>query len=90
MFNVDVLNIRVLDFYNFFFMVLVKFFKVFQLDFLKKGYFFYFFMSVNNLYYVGIYFFVEIYGFYVMLVEGRFEFYKWYESKIVDNVVFDF
>lgn len=40
--------------------------------------------------YVGFYFFVEIYGLDVMMVEGRKEFYVWYDFKIDSKVVFDF
>lgn len=40
--------------------------------------------------YVGFYFFVEIYGLDVMMVEGRKEFYVWYDFKIDSKVEFDF
>lgn len=90
MFNVDALNIRVLDSYNFLPMALAKLPKAFQLDSLKKGYFPHFFTSANNLNYVGTYPPAETYGPHAMSVEGRLEFYKWYESKIADNAVFDF
>lgn len=70
MFNVSILQIRVIDFFNFLLMVLVKLFDVFQFEFLVKGYFLYFFISKENLNYVGLYFFVEMYGFDGMFIEG--------------------
>lgn len=90
MFNISGFQIRVIDLFNFLLMVLVKFFKVFQLESLVKGFFFYFFICQVNWNYVGFYLFVEIYGLNVMLIEGRKECYKWYEFKVSNGEVFDF
>lgn len=88
MFGVSGFQICVIDFFNFLFMVLVKFFEVFQLEFLVKGFFLYFFMCEVNWKYVGFYLFVEVYGFNVMLLKGREVFYWWYEIKVGE--IFDF
>lgn len=90
MFNVGQLNIRVLDSFNFLPMALGKLPKAFQLDSLKKGYFPHFFTSVANLTYVGSYPPAETYGPDGMTVEGRKEFYRWYDNQVASGAVFDF
>lgn len=55
MFNVSILQIRVIDSFNFSPMALAKLPDAFQLEFLAKGYFPHFFTSKENLNYVGPY-----------------------------------
>lgn len=90
MFNVSILQIRVIDSFNFSPMALAKLPDAFQLEFLAKGYFPHFFTSKENLNYVGPYPPVEMYGPDGMSIEGREKFYRWYQEKIDNREVFDF
>jgi hypothetical protein len=90
MFHVSGLQIRVIDSFNFLPMTLAKLPKAFQLNSLAKGYFPHFFTSRANQNYVGPYPPVETYGPNAMSVEGRKEFYRWYEGKVSGGEVFDF
>lgn len=90
MFNVSGLQIRVIDSFNFLPMALARLPKAFQLESLAKGYFPHFFTCRANLNYVGPYPPAETYGPNGMSVEGRKEFYRWYESRVALGEVFDF
>lgn len=90
MFNVSILQIRVIDSFNFLPMALAKLPDAFQLESLAKGYFPHFFTSKENLNYVGPYPPVEMYGPDGMSIEGREKFYRWYQEKIDNREVFDF
>jgi hypothetical protein len=91
MFNVNHVQIRVLDSVNFLPMALAKLPKAFQLESLKKGHFpHFFFTSLEHLDFVGPYPPVSTYGPDGMSVEGRREFFRWYDDKVQSQAVFDF
>lgn len=90
MFNISGLHIRVIDSFNFLPMALAKLPKAFQLESLAKRFFPHFFTCQANRNYVGSYPPAETYGPNTMSVEGRKEFYKWYEFKVSNREVFDF
>jgi hypothetical protein len=90
MFTVSHVHIRVLDSFNFLPMALAKLPKAFQLESLKKGYFPHFFTSLEHLHYVGPYPPASTYGPNGMSVEGRREFFRWYDDKVQSQAVFDF
>lgn len=90
MFNVNALQIKVIDSFNFLPMALAKFPGAFQLESLAKGYFPHFFTCRENLSYVGLYPPPETYWPDGMSIEGREKFYEWYREKIDSGEVFDF
>lgn len=90
MFNISGLQIGVIDSFNFLHMALAKLPKAFQLESLAKGFFPHFFTCHANRNYVGPYPPAETYCPNAMSIEGRKEFYKWYEFKVSNGEVFDF
>ncbi|XP_061170270.1 uncharacterized protein LOC133179558 [Saccostrea echinata] len=90
MFNLSGLQIRVIDSFNFLPVAIAKLPKAFQLESLAKGYFPHFFTCQANRNYVGPYPPAETYGPNAMSVEGRKEFFKWYETKVASGEIFDF
>lgn len=90
MFNVNALQIRVIDSFNFLPMTLSKLPAAFQLESLTKGYYPHFCTRWENLNYVGPYPSPETYGPDGMSIEGREKFYEWYQEKIDSGEVFDF
>ncbi|KAK3106839.1 hypothetical protein FSP39_000995 [Pinctada imbricata] len=90
MFNVQSLQIRVIDSFNFLPMALAKLPKAFQLDALAKGYFPHFFTRREHLNYVGPYPPVQYYAPDSMSIDDRTKFLDWYQNKVTSGEVFDF